>query len=443
MEDPGGPSDLFLAFFIIPGFILLGGFFSLFEEVLSSSRKTWLKNLAGEGNNKYRRALGALENPQRFFAAARIGVNLIRICTGVLGGLYLARIPESWKAALPLGGTLAQLVFVIAGITVLFLAVLLLGEGLPRLISFSAPEKILAALLPCFSFLTFPLLPLVKLTARLSNLAHHLFNLDTPGPGMTEDELRIALAEGEKSGVVESKERTMVEGVFYLGDRPVGAFMTHRSEIEWLDINASPEEIRAKALEHRGQRCYPVAEGAPDEIIGAAYLEDIILDQMDGSPRGLRGVMKKALFVPETMPALKAFEAFKRGEANYLFVMDEYGGFAGLVSLRDLVEEIVGELSSPAPEEAEEIVKQDDGTWIASGSLNIDDAAKSLSLESLSAEHQDYHTLAGFVLSLAEEVPRPGAVFTYRGFRFVVLEMDGNRIDRVQIHPPEGGGGRS
>jgi putative hemolysin len=430
MEDPGGPLGLF---FIIPGFILLGGFFSLVEEVLAASRKTRLKNLACGGNKKYLRALSALENPRRFFAAARIGLNLIRICTGVAGGLYIARIPAAWKTALPLG----QAVFAAAGITVLFLAVLLLGEGLPRLISFSAPEKILAVLLPCFKLLSFPLLPLVKLTALLSDLAHRLFHLDASGPGMTEDELRIALAEGEKSGVVESKERTMVEGVFYLGDRPVGAFMTHRSEIEWLDVKASPEEIRAKVLKRRNQRCYPVADGALDEITGAAYLEDIILDQMDGSPRGLRGVMKQAQFVPETMPALKAFEAFKRGEANFLFVMDEYGGFAGLISLRDLVEEIVGELSSPAPEEAEEIVKQDDGTWIASGSLNIDDAAKSLSLESLATEHQDYHTLAGFVLSLAEEVPRPGAVFAYQGFRFRVLAMDGNRIDRVLIHPPE------
>jgi putative hemolysin len=443
MEDPGGPSDLLLALFIIPAFILLGGFFSLVEEVLAGSRKTRLKNLAGEGNKKYLRALKALENPQRFFAAARIGVNLIRICTGVLGGFYITRIPAAWKAALLPGGILAQLVFVIAGITVLFLTVLLLGEGLPRLISFSAPEKILAALLPCFNILTLPLLPLVNLTARLSELAHKFFHLDAPGPGMTENELRIALAEGEKSGVVESKERTMVEGVFYLGDRPVGAFMTHRSEIEWLDVNASPEEIRAKALEHRNQRCYPVADGALDEIIGAAYLEDIILDQMDGAPRGIRGVMKKAQFVPETMPALKTFEAFKRGDANFLFVMDEYGGFAGLISLRDLVEEIVGELSAPAPEEAEEIVKQADGTWTASGSLNIDDAAKSLSLESLAAEHQDYHTLAGFVLSLAEEVPRPGAVFEYQGFRFRVIKMDGNRIDRVMISPPAEGGGRS
>ncbi|MDR1239975.1 MAG: hemolysin family protein [Treponema sp.] len=435
MEDPGGPADLFSAFFVIPAFILLGGFFSLVEEVLAGSRKTRLKNLAGEGNKKYLRALKALENPQRFFTAARIGVNLIRICTGVLGGLYITRIP-AWKTAFLPGGTLAELGFVIAGITILFLAVLLLGEGLPRLISFSTPEKILAALLPCFNMLTLPLLPLIKLTARLSDLAHNFFHLDNPGLGMTEDELRIALAEGEKSGVVESKERTMVEGVFYLGDRPVGAFMTHRSEIEWLDLKASPEEIRAKALEHRSQRCYPVADGALDEIIGAAYLEDLILDQMDGSPRGLRGVMKKAQFVPETMPALKTFEAFKRGEADFLFVMDEYGGFAGLISLRDLVEEIVGELSSPAPEDAEEIVKQANGAWTASGSLNIDDAARAFSLESLAAEHQDYHTLAGFILSLAEEVPRPGAVFAYQGFRFRVLKMDGNRIDRVLISPP-------
>jgi putative hemolysin len=434
MEDPGGPWGLF---FVIPAFILLGGFFSLFEAVLTCSRKTRLKNLAGDGNKKYRRALKVRENPQRFLAAARIGLTLIRISTGVLGGFYAVRIPAIWNGPLPREGMAANLAVVIAGITILFLAVLLLGEGLPRLMSLFAPEKLLAALLPCFSLLILPLLPLINLTARLSDLARRAFNLDTPGPGMTEDELRTALAEGEKSGVVESRERTMVEGVFYLGDRPVGAFMTHRSEIAWLDINASPEEIRATAREHRDQRCYPVADGTLDQIIGAAYLEDIILDQMDGSPQGLRAIIKKAPFVPETMPALKTFEAFKRGDANFLFVMDEYGGFAGLISLRDLVEEIVGELSAPAPEEAEEIVKQDDGTWIASGSLNIDDAAKNLSLEGLSTERQDYHTLAGFVLSLAEEVPRPGAVFEYQGFRFTVVNMDGNRIDRVLIHPPE------
>jgi putative hemolysin len=353
----------------------------------------------------------------------------------VLGGFYIVRFLEQWKQ--PLGEVLAAPLLVIAGTAALFLAAILLGGGLPRLAAQAAPEQIFAALLPCFRIVSLPILPLALLGLRFSALSRRLFHLDTPGSGMTEDELHIALLEGEKSGVVESKERTMVEGVFYLGDRPVGAFMSHRSEIEWLDINAPPEEIRAKALKHRSQHCYPVADGTLDEIIGAAYLEDIILDQTAPSPRGLRALMKKAQFVPETMPALKAFEAFKRGEASFLFVMDEYGGFAGLISLRDLVEEIVGELSVPAPEEKPEIVKRDDGTWIASGGLNIDDAAAHISPDIFSAEHQDYHTLAGFILSLAGELPRPGAVFTYQGFRFTVLEMDGNRINRVLIHPPE------
>jgi putative hemolysin len=437
MEDPGGPTDPFTLIFIIPGLLLLGGLFSLFEASLGASRKARLRVLAEEGGEKYRRALKTAEDPQRVLAATRLGNHLLRIAAGLAGGFAAVWFPAFWRTAFPNGDAPETWVFFVAGGAVLFLAAVLLGEWLPRLIAFSAPEKVLAALLPGFNILTLPFLPLAGLEARLSNLAGRLFHLDASGPGMTEDELRIALAEGEKSGVVESKERTMVEGVFYLGDRPVGAFMTHRSEIEWLDVNAPPEETRAKALEHRNQRCYPVVDGALDEIIGAAYLEDIILDQMDGTPQGLRAIMKKAQFVPETMPALKAFEAFKRGEANFLFIMDEYGGFAGLVSIRNLVEEIVGELSISAPEEGEEIVKQDDGTWTASGSLNIDDAAKSLSLESLFTEHQDYHTLAGFVLSLAEEVPRPGAVFEYRGFRFKVLKMDGNRIERVLIYPPE------
>jgi putative hemolysin len=422
---------------MILAFILAGGFFSLFEASLSASRKTRLRNLAAEGNGKYRRVLEAAEDPRRFLSAARTWITLLRILIGVLTGFYIARYLESGKGLIPLEASVRTPVCIAAGAAAVFLAVILAGDLLPRLFAASSPEKIAAAMFPWFKIFAFPVWPLVMLASRFSALFRAVFHVDAAGPGMTEDELRIALAEGEKSGVVESKERIMVEGVFYLGDRPVGAFMTHRSEIEWLDINASPEEIRAKALEHRNQRCYPVADGALDEIIGAAYLEDIILDQMDGAPRGLRAVMKKPQFVPETMPALKTFEAFKRGEANFLFVMDEYGGFAGIISLRDLVEEIVGELSAPVPEEAEEIVKQDDGTWIASGSLNIDDAAKKLSLESLAAEHQDYHTLAGFVLSLAEEVPRPGAVFVYQGFRFKVLTMDGNRIDRVMIYPPE------
>jgi putative hemolysin len=248
---------------------------------------------------------------------------------------------------------------------------------------------------------------------------------------MTEDELRYALMEGEKSGIVESKERTMVEGVFYLGDRPLGTFMTHRSEIQWLDIHTSVPDIRSKVLEYRAQRCFPVTDGTLDTIIGAAYLEDIILDLSCENPAGLRSIMKKALFAPESMPALKAFESFRRGKADFLFAIDEYGGFAGMVCVQDLMEEIVGELAAPAGE-GEQAIPQKDGSWLAGGGLNIDDAAKIFCLPDLAAA-DDYHTLAGFVLSLAEELPRAGDSFVYQGYRFTVLEMDANRIDRIAV----------
>jgi putative hemolysin len=397
--------------------IFAGGFFTLFDAALGECRKLRLQKEAA-GSKKFRRVLEALENPRPLPGMSRIQAGILRIVTGVFTGFVMARFSAGPALIILLTAALA-------------LAAIFLGDIIPRVIARFNPEGIAAALFPLFHILALPIRPFGFILERLAAFIRGAFHIEAKGQGLTEDELLLVLREGEKSGLVESNERTMVEGVFYLGDRPVGTFMTHRSEIQWLDVNASPEEIRAKALEHRDQRCFPVADGAPDEIIGAAYLEDIILDQFAGPQRGLRSIMKKARFVPETMTALKAFESFRKGETNFLFVMDEYGGFAGIISVRDLMEEIVGELSA-APREEDPIVPQEDGSWLVDGSLNIDEAAKLLSLPGLAAP-QDYHTLAGFVLSLAGEVPRAGESFTYGGYRFTVVDMDGRRIDKVLI----------
>ena len=408
------------------------GFFSLFEQALRSSRKERLQKESREAarhGEKYRRLLQAAENPQPLFAAARFWSCALRTLAAVLAGYHGAAGALGFQSpAGPLGAAL----IIGACTAVPALAAMVLGELVPRFIAQCAPERIAAAVLPLFNALALPLRPPGFAARRFGALLRSLLPLEHYRSGMTEDELRFALMEGEKSGIVESKERTMVEGVFYLGDRPVGAFMTHRSELQWLDLNAPAEDLRAKSLEYRDQRCFPVADGTLDAIIGVAYPEDIILDQCSASPQGLRAVMKKAPFVPETMSALKAFESFKRGEGNFLFVMDEYGGFAGIISVQDLVEEIVGELSAPR-QEAEPVLRQEDGTWLADGSVNIDDAAEILSLPGLAAEHDGYHTLAGFVLSLAGELPRAGESFAYQGFRFTVVDMDGNRIDKLLI----------
>ena len=246
---------------------------------------------------------------------------------------------------------------------------------------------------------------------------------------MTEAELRHALLEGEKSGVVESEERTMVEGVFYLGEKPVSAFMTHRSEILWLDINAGPEEARSAAEKAETQRFLPVVRGDLDEVAGAVSVRDIFRSLLDDSWPGLKSIMRPSYFIPGTMSALKAFEAFKKANANDLFVMDEYGGFAGILTVRSLIEEIVGELSTTSAGE-ETIAKQEDGTWLADGGVSIDDAARELNLR---LPAFGYHTLAGFILDLAGEIPRTGAYFDYNGYRFKIVDLDGNRIDKIMI----------
>jgi putative hemolysin len=403
---------------LIAVLILASGFFSLFEQALKTAGKT----------RQHQEA-------ERYFMAARFWRITLRTCAAVVAGISAGRWTLTRPVVLPVFLPAA------ACAAVLILVILLL-ENLMHRIARRAPEAIAAAILPIFEIFALPLRPFYLLSKNTGQQMQKIFPVH-PQPAMTEDDLRLALMEGEKSGIVESKERTMVEGVFYLGDRPLGAFMTHRSEIQWLDINASLADIRAKVLEYRHQHCFPVADGTLDAIMGAAYPEDIILDAASDSPAGLRAIMKKAPLAPETMPALKAFESFRQGKADFLFVMDEYGGFAGMVSVHDLMEEIVGELTAPVRAE-EQAVRQEDGSWLAGGGLNIDEAAALFSLPGLSAAmdssggahggaHSGYHTLAGFVLSLAGELPCPGDSFVYQGCRFTVVEMDGNRIEKIAV----------
>jgi putative hemolysin len=224
----------------------------------------------------------------------------------------------------------------------------------------------------------------------------------------------------------------MVEGVFHLGEKPVGAFITHRSEIEWLDIDANQDEAREAAENSGDQHFLPVARGDLDDIVGTVSVRDVLRSLLDDPWTGLHPIMRRPYFIPETMSSLKAFEAFKKADAGDLFVMDEYGGFAGILTVRSLIEEIVGELSATSDEEGT-ISKQEDGTWLAGGGVSVDEAAAELDLDSLGDGSPEFHTLAGFILDLAGEIPRPGAFFDYQNYRFKILSLDGNRIDRILI----------
>jgi putative hemolysin len=443
MDESAGP---WLQILVIFALVVLGGFFALVEMAFGSVRKGRLRSLAEGGDQGCLEALEAVDDSGLYLQVCRIWIAILWILAGVLGGFLVRPTGDLPVENLPVGnlpartGAWGNPVAVPVLILILCLAVVILGIFVPRIIATAIPEKVIARFLPVVRLFSLPCKPLLGFYALINAAVQRLFHLDNAAEtaGMTEDELRGALAEGEKSGVVESKERTMVEGVFYLGDRPAGVFMTHRSELDWIDIHAESRDIRDLILKKRDQGCFPVAEDTLDNILGALYREDLLQalaedpsrEQRQDLGQDLKSLIRTVPFIPETMSALKAFEAFRRGNTNYLFVMDEYGGFSGILSVRNLIEEIVGELSAAAGEE----IRPHENGWIAGGSVNFDDAIRVLGLDNLAEEdHPDFHTLAGFILSITEEIPRPGARFVYGNYEFKILSMDGNRIDQVLI----------
>ncbi|MHC6204132.1 hemolysin family protein [Breznakiellaceae bacterium SP9] len=410
--------------------IVLGSFFSLAKYSLDFCRFPRLRSLSEGRDGKYARVLALIEkHKQQQFSELQLGSLFFILLACFLGALYSGPlVRDSCTAAL-----VSSIIFLFLSSCVSFI----IADTVPRQIALTAPEAIAAAIVPTACVLSVPFcLPAYLSRLVTSGILKLLHIKAQEGTGMTEEELHIALEEGEKSGIVETVERSMVEGVFYLGDRPIGTFMTHRSEIQWLSITAGADKVRHLVLSNKEQRFYPVVEGSLDKIVGVAAERDLLAALIAKKWPGLKAVMHAPVFVPETMSSLKAFDAFKRSSSKFLLVMDEYGGFTGVVSLQDLIEEIVGELSNTAAE-GKAIIKKADGTYTVNGSVNIDDIARVLELPALVDEHQDYHTLAGFVLNIATVIPKTGDVYSFMDYQFRVAMMDGNRIDTVQIIPPE------
>ncbi|MCL2558478.1 MAG: CNNM domain-containing protein, partial [Treponema sp.] len=315
MEDPWSSAAFFPA--LCAALVAAGGFFSLFSHALRSSKKAVLsKESEAAGARRaarLRRTIAAFERPARSLAAAGFWGGALRAFAAALAGIGAARLA-------PEGSAFAA--WILVALSALAIATAILAaDHAARRAARHAPEQVAAALLPAISAFALPLAPLFFLARKVAALTRRVFPSRAEDEGITEDELRAALIEGEKSGIVESGEREMVEGVFYLGDRPLGAFMTHRSELRWLEADSGLACALEKALEQNAQACFPVADGSLDAIVGAAYREDIVLAAARDPGASLRSVMRKASFAPETMPALKAFKIFRPGETEALFVM--------------------------------------------------------------------------------------------------------------------------
>jgi putative hemolysin len=412
--------------------ILLNGFFSLSEMAIVTSRKARLKHEADQGKKNYRLALETAENPSRFLSTIQVAITLNSTLTGALGGATIARGLEDALRGVPLFATIAGPLSV-GGVVILttFVSVVL-GELVPKNIALARPEPIAAAVIGPVRFFTILFAPLARFLSATTDLVVSLLGEEKgPEPAVTEAEVRVLIAKGEETGVFEPREREMVEGVLSLGDRRVTSLMTPRTEIAFVDLRDGTGEAARLIVENARYGYLPAVDGDIDRIIGLLPVKECLAAIASGSFDDPRSFLRDSVFVPDSVSALKAFASLKAGDAQSALILDEYGGVSGLITLYDLVESIVGDLPGAGAEDEPEIAKRQDGSYLVDGSLHLDRFAQALGLGE--GPLGDYDTVAGLVLDRMGTIPRAGDTCLWGDFAFEVLDMDGNRIDKILV----------
>jgi putative hemolysin len=427
-------TNFFLETLVILVLIAANGLLAMSEIAIVAARKARLQQSANSGDPGARTALELAAHPNRFLATAQIGITLVGILAGAFGGATLAHEIERLANAVPLLAPYAGIIgvgVVVVGVTFLSLV---LGELVPKRIALVHAEQIASAVAAPMRFLSWLAFPLVRLLGVLTDTVLRIFKIKPSlEPLVTPEEVKILVEQGTALGVFEESEQDMIEGVLRLDERKIGALMTPRTQMVWIDAGDSLETLRDKIVNSRHSR-FPVILGSFDTVLGFVTAKDILKQSLIGQATNIRQALGPPLFVPETASALKVLDLFKREGTHFALVTDEYGGIQGLVTDRDILEAIVGELPSRDEPGEPEVTVREDGSWLVDGLLNIDRLKEILETDTMPDEESGrYHTVSGFMMTRLGGIPAVGQHFEWKGFRFEVTDMDGRRVDKVLI----------
>ena len=411
--------------------MLCNGFFAMSEMAVLTSRKSRLKHLA-EHSRRARKALYLAEHPEGFLSAVQLWITLLGLVIGYFGGESMgARLAEPLRE-IPMLAPYAHEIGFVAGFVVMLFLFGLVGELVPKRIGTLRPEQIAIAVAYPMDFFAKVAKPLVlalsgctRLTMRLLGL--HKGNLST----ITEEEIRMLVAESHEQGVIDADERNMMQRVMRLGDRTADSLMTPRPRIIWLDAAASFQENLA-AMRATPYSRYPVYRGSDADVLGVLEVKSL-LERLDERAPDLFLDLRPAVFVSESTHALKLLEIFREEQQSLALVVDEYGDVTGMVTLNDLMGAVLGRMQSGESADAEALViERDDGSFLVDGSLPLDDLRELLGGGSLPGEDEhDYHTAAGMTIAQFGRIPHPGEHFDWDGWRIEVVDLDGPRIDKL------------
>jgi putative hemolysin len=413
---------------IIVVLIVLNGVLSMSEAAMVASRKARLQQLANEGDHGSRTALNLMSDPNVFLSTVQIGITLVGVLAGAVGGATLSSTLAANLAKIPLLLPYAESLAI--GIVVVTITALTiwLGELVPKRLALQSPERVARMVAGPMLVVSKVFSPLVKLMGVATNLVLRMLGVkQSTEPPITEEELQVLIDQGTQAGVFEESEQDMVEGIFSLGDQRVYSLMTPRTEIVWLDIEDTIEEIRTKIAENEISR-FPVRQDTLDVILGIVKARDLLVASLGGEEIKLKQLLKPAFFIPETMSAARALEIFKEKGTEMLLVIDEFGGLQGLLTVNDVIEEIVGQIEMEEPQ----ATQRQDGSWLLDGMLEVDEFKDIFNLPVLPHE-DEYETLSGFVMLSLGRVPQAADHFEWHDLRFEVIDMDGRRVDKVLV----------
>lgn len=408
----------------------LNGVFAMSELAIVSSREARLKAMVKQGRRGAQRALQLAGDPGRFLSAVQIGITLISILTGAYSGATLGGPVAERLVRLGVELELANsLGFVLVMALATYLS-LIVGELVPKQFALRTPEAIASVVATPMLWLARATAPVVWLLDKSSKLIFLVLGLQRESDNrVTAEELHLVVAEAHHAGVIEENERAFISGVVRLADRPTREVMTPRTDVDWIDVDATPDMIRQRILDTPHSRL-PVAEGSVDRLVGVVQLRDIVAAQIEGRSLGLRELVREVPIVPDQMDAMDALAVLRSAEVPMAFVHDEYGHFDGLLTPVDLLRALAGDFVSDQDESRDPpLVEREDGSWLISGSLSADGLADTLGLRL--PEDRDYSTAAGFALSVLKRLPETGERFSVGEWKFEIIDMDGRKIDKL------------
>ncbi|HEU4458200.1 MAG TPA: hemolysin family protein [Methylibium sp.] len=414
--------------------ILLNGVFAMSEMALAASRKARLQVMVETGDAGARAAMELHDEPTKFLSTVQIGITSIGVLNGIVGEAAFSQPLAAWLKhsfdAPPRAadiGSLALVVVIITFLTIIF------GELVPKRIGQLYPETVARLVARPMRGLSFATRPFVKLLSSTTNAILGLLGVrETANRGVTEEEIAASLEEGLDAGVIEAHEHQMVRNVFRLDERQIGSMMIPRGEIAWLDATVPVEQALAIIGAHEHSR-YPVCRGGLDEVLGVVGAQHLLRQVTSGRPLSLTEGLQPSVFVPETLTGMELLEQFRGSTTQMVFVVDEYGEVQGVITLRDVLEAITGEFTTPTAEDSW-AVQRADGSWLIDGLIPVPELKDRLDLRGLPDEGRGrYNTLAGMTMLLLGRLPQAADVVEWDGWRFEVVDMDGKRVDKLLV----------